>query len=101
MAKYCSNCGSEVKETQDVCLQCGHRLTSTNYIVEGDTFGWAVLGFFFPIVGLILYLVWKDERPKASLSAGKGALVSVVVNAVFIAFAITLMLSVAPAALYF
>jgi hypothetical protein len=65
-------------------------------ITEGDTFGWAVLGFFFPIVGLILYLVWKDDRPKASLSAGKGALVSVVVNVVIIAFAMTLMFSVLP-----
>jgi hypothetical protein len=96
MAKYCSNCGNEVKETQDVCLQCGHRLTSVHYGAEGDTFGWAVLGFFFPIVGLILYLVWKDERPKASLSAGKGALISVVINVVIIAFAFTLIFSVAP-----
>lgn len=23
MAKYCSNCGAELKENQDVCLNCG------------------------------------------------------------------------------
>ncbi len=86
MAKYCANCGTEVKPDQDVCLECGHRLKeqpSRNVRVEGDTLGWAVLGFFFPLVGLILYLVWKEERPRASLSAGKGALWGVIIQVVF------------------
>ncbi len=96
MAKYCANCGTEVNETQDVCLQCGHRLAASQYVTEGDTFGWAVLGFFFPIVGLILYLVWKDNRPKASLSAGKGALIGVIVNVISIGFVLTMMFSVLP-----
>jgi hypothetical protein len=26
-------------------------------------FGWGLLGFVFPIVGLVLYLVWKDNKP--------------------------------------
>lgn len=26
--------------------------------------GWAVLGFFFTLVGLILWLVWKDSNPE-------------------------------------
>jgi hypothetical protein len=85
MAKYCANCGSEVKQNQEVCLECGHRLKGSpnrNVRVEGDTLGWAVLGFFFPLVGLILYLVWKEERPRASLSAGKGALWSVIIQVV-------------------
>jgi hypothetical protein len=29
-------------------------------------------------VGLILYLVWKDTKPKTSKAAGIGALVSVI-----------------------
>ena len=36
--------------------------------------GIAALGFFFPLIGLILYLVWKDETPLRAKSAGKGAL---------------------------
>ena len=47
--------------------------------------GWAVLGFFIPLVGLILYLVWKDDKPGDSRMAGKGALISVVVSiAIFV-----------------
>lgn len=41
--------------------------------------GFAVLGFFFPVVGLILYLVWKAQTPLKARSAGKGALIGVIV----------------------
>ncbi len=50
---------------------------------DSGSFGWAVLGFFIPVVGLILWLVWKDQRPLDAAKAGKGALVSVIVWAVF------------------
>ncbi|MDR0488375.1 MAG: DUF4870 domain-containing protein [Propionibacteriaceae bacterium] len=40
--------------------------------------GMAVLGFFFPVVGLVLYLVWKDQTPLKAKSAGKGALAGVI-----------------------
>lgn len=54
---------------------------------KGNT-GWAVLGFFLPIVGLILWLVWKNSRPEDSHQAGKGALIGVIVYAVFIVVSI-------------
>ena len=44
---------------------------------DTGSFGWAVLGFFFPIVGLILFLVWKSEKPVSAKQAGMGALASV------------------------
>ena len=49
---------------------------------EGGTAGWGVLGFFFPLVGFILWLVWKDEYPARSKSAGIGCLVSVCLSVV-------------------
>ena len=48
--------------------------------VDSGSFGWAVLGFFIPIVGLVLYLVWKSERPRSAKNAGMGALVSVIMT---------------------
>ena len=30
MAKYCSNCGSELKEGADICLKCGKIINNTN-----------------------------------------------------------------------
>ena len=41
-------------------------------------FLWGLLGCCIPLVGLILYLVWKDTKPKTSKAAGIGALVSVI-----------------------
>lgn len=51
-------------------------------VQDSGSAGWAVLGFFFPIVGLILYLVWKTEKPLSARRAGMGALVSVIVGVV-------------------
>ena len=49
-------------------------------LVPGDapSMGFAVLGFFIPLVGLILYLVWKDQFPLKARSCGKGALIGVI-----------------------
>lgn len=30
MAKYCTNCGSELNEQQDICLKCGVRVNKIN-----------------------------------------------------------------------
>lgn len=30
MAKFCSNCGAELNEEQDICLKCGVRVKNTN-----------------------------------------------------------------------
>ena len=44
--------------------------------------GFAVLGFFFPLVGLILWLVWMNSSPLKAKSCGKGALIGVIVSVV-------------------
>lgn len=51
-----------------------------NAAVDSGSFGWAVLGFCVPIVGLILFLVWKGDKPKSAKVAGIGALVSVILT---------------------
>ena len=51
--------------------------------VDNGSFGWAVLGFCFPIVGLILYLVWKSNKPISAKKAGIGALVGFCLNLLF------------------
>lgn len=41
---------------------------------------WGLLGCCIPIVGLILFLVWKDQKPNTAKSAGIGAIVGVVIG---------------------
>ena len=49
---------------------------------EGSTVGWGILGFFIPIVGFILWLIWKNEHPARAKSAGIGCLVSICLGVV-------------------
>lgn len=46
---------------------------------DAPSFGYAALGFFIPVAGLVLYLVWKEQTPLRAKSAGKGALAGVIV----------------------
>ncbi|KFI62982.1 hypothetical protein [Bifidobacterium cuniculi] len=54
---------------------------------DSGSFGWAVLGFLIPIVGLVLFLVWHTTKPKCAKMAGIGALVGFCLNLVFTVFA--------------
>lgn len=49
---------------------------------QNDTgsFGWAVLGFFIPLVGLILFIVWKNTQPRNAKKSLIGAIVGFVFN---------------------
>ena len=48
--------------------------------LDAPSGGYAALGFFFPLIGLILYLIWKDRTPLRAKSAGKGALAGVITS---------------------
>jgi len=86
MAKYCGNCGNEVNEKAYVCVKCGvvvgNDVDSIPVSEDNGGFGWSILGFLVPLVGLILYLVWKDEKPKCAKAIGKGALISTIIGVV-------------------
>lgn len=58
--------------------------TNVNANVEDKGgFLWGLLGCCVPIAGLILFLVWKDSKPKSAKAAGIGALVSVAIAVVY------------------
>ncbi len=48
---------------------------------DSGSFGWGVLGCCFPLIGLILFLVWKDTKPRSAKQAGIGAIIGAVVLA--------------------
>lgn len=62
--------------------------------MENDrkSFGFATLGFIFPIVGLVLYIVWKPTLPLKARSAGLGALISTVLGILFYILVIPIMM---------
>ena len=64
---------------------------------NNDTGGflWGLLGCCVPIAGLILFLVWKDQKPKTAKAAGIGALVCVIVGVIYYILMIVLGIGIA------
>lgn len=73
---YCKNCGKIIDDSATYCSNCGTKFDNNiNETDDRSSFGFAILGFFIPIVGLILFLIYEGKKPKRAKSAGKGALI--------------------------
>ena len=82
---YCKNCGRTVDDTSSYCNNCGARIDNkfdANVSEDSSSIGFAILGFFIPIVGLILFLIYEGKNPKRAKSAGKGALIGFITEIV-------------------
>ena len=78
---YCRKCGAQISDYASVCPECGASQDSgqnTPPVVDNGGFLWGLLGCCIPIVGLVLFLVWKDTKPRTAKAAGIGALVCVI-----------------------
>lgn len=84
---YCKNCGNIMDDDSLYCNKCGTRLDNVqkqNASEDSSSFGFAVLGFFIPIVGLILFLIYEGKKPKRAKSAGKGALIGFITRVILV-----------------
>jgi hypothetical protein len=101
---FCRACGSPLDEGNDTCPNCdtpdpadvsnallnAHQpqtVTASPYLnvygtykpqkpeVKDEGFMWGILGWFVPIVGLILFFVWNNTKPKSAKAALIGALI--------------------------
>lgn len=80
---FCRNCGAQIHDQAVICPNCGVAQETKPAVVDNGGFWWGALGCCVPIVGLILFLVWKDTKPKTAKAAGKGALISVIISVVW------------------
>ena len=60
----------------------GSYQTETDSSQDKPSIGFNILGFLIPLVGLVLYLVWKNEYPLKAKSVGNAALFGVLFNVV-------------------
>lgn len=88
---YCKNCGCSLPDDAAKCENCGAVLSygfeagKTNPAKdEKGSVLLGILGFMFPLIGLILYLAMMHSEPKKAKSAGKGALTAFIIYLVFI-----------------
>ena len=59
-------------------------------VVDNGGFLWGLLGCCIPVAGLVLFLIWKDTKPKTAKAAGIGAIVSVVLGIIYYVVCIAL-----------
>ena len=53
-----------------------------SFAQDSPSFGLAIVGFLFPLIGVIMYIAWLNTLPFRARSAGKGALTGVIVSLV-------------------
>lgn len=73
----CRNCGKEMGAQATACPNCG-----TPVVKDGGGIGWGILGFFLPLVGIILCLAWKDTKPKTAKALIIGVIIVVVLGVI-------------------
>ena len=93
---YCRHCGARIDDGTNVCPECGTVQNNAPQTTNDDGgFLWGLLGCCIPIVGLVLFLVWRDTKPNTSKAAGIGALVSVILYVLCYVFAAVIGVGVA------
>lgn len=77
---YCKNCGAPIADGATFCAKCSNSVDSNpnyysdtyrsdNFInkpVDNPSHAAGVVSCCFPVVGLILYFLWKDEKPNSA-----------------------------------
>ena len=90
---YCKQCGCKLEEGQRFCQNCGvqtedpfgfespaPRVEKREDPVDTGRPAWLVLGLFFPVVGLVLYIVWRRKKPLTAKKLGLGAIIGAAVS---------------------
>lgn len=70
MAKFCSNCGKELKENQDVCLNCGVNVKKNNNDINPNSkskIAAGLLGIFLGALGVHNFYLGYTGKATAQL----------------------------------
>ena len=102
---HCRECGEMIAESAPTCPKCGARqgmkssFVPTNTEVDlGPSAGLNIISFIWPLIGLILYLVYIDKSPRRAKECGKWALIgwiasiviAIIVCVIYVGFLTTL-----------
>ena len=77
--KYCSYCGKQIMDQAVVCPNCGCAQGGKGYIEHRPSTGLNIVGFLWPLIGLILYLVYEGKAPNKAKAIGKWSLWGLIV----------------------
>ena len=82
------SCIAEIADNQSTTTQryartVGAYQNKNPNVEDNGGIGWGLLGCCIPVAGLVLFLVWKDTKPRTAKAAGIGALVSVILGILY------------------
>ncbi|MEG2918215.1 MAG: zinc-ribbon domain-containing protein [Clostridium sp.] len=75
---FCTNCGREIDNNVEICPLCGVKTRVVETVIErvvepakvttvdNPSHFAGIVSCCFPVVGLILYFIWEDQKPKSS-----------------------------------
>lgn len=68
---FCRNCGNELDDNATFCNRCGNpqgidKTVVVKEIKDEPSHMAGLVGCCFPVVGLILFFLWKDEKPNSA-----------------------------------
>ena len=78
---FCPHCGDQISEHAEICPKCGVRVKGASSAGE-DKPNIAVNLISFcciPLLGIIMFFVWKNDKPIAAKSALIWSIVSMVI----------------------
>ena len=76
---FCKKCGNMLNDNDVFCGKCGTKIYAQKVeVIDKPSTLLNLVGFFAPLVGLILYLILKDEEPIRARAIGKWSIIGVV-----------------------
>ncbi len=62
---FCQKCGTQIPTGSQFCPKCGARNSESDFSSgsAGASTGLKIVSFLFPLIGWILYFVYKDDQP--------------------------------------
>lgn len=67
---YCRNCGKSIDKNSNVCPECGYHLSKGNQNNDSvENFFIYLVSLFIPLVGIIIWMVTKEESPNRARTA--------------------------------
>lgn len=79
---YCSQCGKEIDTDMKYCPYCGAVVNTDKNVYQPEqdspSLLFAFISFFVPIIGIVLYVIWRKDSPKKAASCLKGLAAGVI-----------------------
>lgn len=80
---YCSNCRASVNENAKFCVNCGINIKQTVSIDDKPNIWINLISLFYvPILGIIVYFIWRKNRPRAAKSALMFGLLNIAITVI-------------------